>query len=103
MPREANIKHQVTRANDMSSCRGKVLFSQNDPHKQQNYNASVSNDNDTIPVFDVNKSCCSDKFKLALLVKDGWRNHSDWLEQKCSDFKAWKSQSYYQLGFVLLA
>ena len=56
-----------------------------------------------VPLFDVNRSIIDDKFEWALLVKDGWKKDTQWLEQRCSDFKNWRAQSDFQFGFIPLA
>ena len=53
-------------------------------------------------MVDINGAQSDDKFQVGLLTKDGWKKNINWLEQNCSDFKAWRSQSDYQFRFVPL-
>ena len=67
-----------------------------------NVNTSDTDDRDTQDGAYVNKSE-KYKFGLALLMKDGWKKHVQWLESHCREFKEWKNQSDFHFDFVPLA
>ena len=52
-------------------------------------------------LLDINHNCDFEGFDLFNVVKNGWKIYSLLLESTCTDFKAWKSQTDFDFGFIL--
>ena len=59
---------------------------------------------DNVLLYDINIRLSDFNLELsnAMLLKDGWKKHVDYLDRHCTDFSLWKRQTDYTFGFVAL-